>query len=173
MRRLRAAAAIAALALVGLLGWANAPPPSLPAGATADLIVVSKSKHRLTLLRAGHPIAVYPVSVGRGTSGPKQREGDRRTPEGEYAIDFHKRDSSFYRALHVSYPNPADAARARRLGVPAGGSIMIHGLPPRLAFTGRLHRWLDWTDGCIALSNAEMQQVFDAVPDGTRIVIQP
>jgi murein L,D-transpeptidase YafK len=173
MRRLFVAAAIGTLALLALLGWANAPTPSLSAGAKADMVVVSKSKHRMTLLRDGDPIASYPVSVGRGTVGPKQREGDRRTPEGDYVIDFHKRDSSFYRALHVSYPNGTDAARARRLGVSAGGSIMVHGLPPKLAFAGRLHRWIDWTDGCIALTNAEMQQVFDAVPDGTRIVIRP
>ena len=173
MRRLAASIGVGALSIVALLGWANAPTSQLPLGVKADKVVVTKSKHRLELLRGGQTIATYAVSLGRGSGGPKHRQGDGRTPEGIYTIDFHKRDSAFFRALHVSYPNSAERARARALGVDPGGSIMVHGLPPKLAFVGRLQRSIDWTNGCIALTNAEMQQVFDAVPDGAQIVIRP
>lgn len=173
MKRLAISVALGVLAAVALLAWANAPTPSLPPGTKADRILVVKSEHRLFLLKNGTRIATYPVALGRGSGGPKQREGDGRTPEGLYRIDFHHRTSAFYRALHVSYPAPKDIARARALGAQPGGSIMLHGLPPKLAFVGRLQRWADWTNGCIALTNPEMQQVFDAVPDGTPIEIRP
>jgi murein L,D-transpeptidase YafK len=172
MRRLAVAVGIAVVALAALGAWADAPAARLPSGAIADQVVVTKSSHRLELLRHGEVIATYSVSLGRGGSGPKQREGDGRTPEGRYTIDFHKGDSAFFRALHVSYPDASDRERAREAGVAPGGSIMVHGLPPRWASIGRLHRAFDWTNGCIALTNAEMQQVFDAVPDGTPIVIR-
>jgi murein L,D-transpeptidase YafK len=172
MRKLVAALGIGVVAVGVLLGWANAQPPSLPPGTRADRVVVLKSAHRLELLRNGHVIATYPVSLGRGGSGPKQREGDGRTPEGEYTIDYHKHDSAFFRALHVSYPNASDRARARAAGAATGGSIMVHGLPPKAAVVGRLQLAIDWTNGCIALSNADMKQVFNAVGDGTPIVIQ-
>jgi len=173
MRRLLALLGIGALALVGLLGWANLHHPALPPKTKVDKVLLLKSDRSLVLLDEGKVVASYPVSLGARPVGPKQREGDGRTPEGRYIIDYHNRASSFFKSLHVSYPSGADRARAQREGVSPGGMIMIHGLPPRFAWLGRLHLFADWTDGCIALTNQQVQQVFDAVADGTPIEIQP
>jgi murein L,D-transpeptidase YafK len=163
-----------ALAILGIaaLAWANAPAPAVPPHAQVDRLLVLKKEHRLRLLQGGHTVAEFTISLGRGAQGPKEREGDGRTPEGVYVIDHHNPNSAFFRSLHISYPGSADLARARALGVSPGGAIMIHGLPPKLAWVGRLHRAWDWTNGCIALSNPEMKQVFDAVHDGTPIEIR-
>ncbi|HEV8239523.1 MAG TPA: L,D-transpeptidase family protein [Thermoanaerobaculia bacterium] len=173
MKKTMLAAAVGVALLAALFAWANASPAPLSPGTKIDRVLVLKSQHRLFLLDRGRSVASFPVALGRGPSGPKVREGDGRTPEGVYTIDFHNSASAFYRSLHVSYPQARDVARARRLGASPGGSIMVHGLPPRLAFVGRLQRLADWTNGCIALSNPEMRQVFNAVRDGTQIEIRP
>ena len=173
MRRVAALLGLAAALIVGLLAWANHSPPQLPPGARATEVVVIKHQRRLTLLQGSQIMADFPVSLGGRPRGHKQREGDERTPEGRYVIDYHNPRSAFFRSLHISYPSSADTARARKSGVSPGGMIMIHGLPPRLAWLGRLHLAADWTDGCIALTNPEMKQVFAAVGDGTPIQIQP
>ena len=115
------------------------------------------------------------VRLGGTPLGHKQREGDRRTPEGRYLLDFRKADSAFYRALHVSYPNRDDRANARRLGVPPGGAIMIHGQPNGLQLTADSTVTIpyDWTDGCIALSNADMTTLWNLVRVPTPIEIDP
>jgi len=115
----------------------------------------------------------YRVALGREPIGPKEREGDLRTPEGRYVVDFHLHDSAFHRALHVSYPNQEDLARARELGLPSGGDIMIHGLKNGRGWFGRLHRVVDWTRGCIAVTDREVEEIFRAVPDGTPVEIVP
>jgi murein L,D-transpeptidase YafK len=162
-----------AVLLLAAAVYAHWPSPALPADTVADAVLVEKSARRLTLLRDGQPLKVYRVSLGRQPVGPKQREGDRRTPEGRYIIDRRNPASGYHRALHVSYPDADDVARARALGVPPGGDIMVHGIRNRLGWLGRLHRLADWTQGCIAVTNPEIRELWRAVPDGTPIEIRP
>ncbi|HKR54101.1 MAG TPA: L,D-transpeptidase family protein [Chthoniobacterales bacterium] len=139
----------------------------------ADKILVEKAARRLTLFSAGRKLKEYRVALGFSPIGPKEREGDGRTPEGIYIIDFHKPDSAFHRALHVSYPSAEDSARAAEAGVSPGGDIMIHGLPSGLRTLGAAHRWRDWTAGCIAVTDPEIDEIYSSVNDGTSIEIQP
>lgn len=145
----------------------------LPPDARADRILVEKAARRLTLFRGSAPLKTYRVALGQSPNGPKGREGDRRTPEGVYSIDHHKRDSAFHLALHVSYPNPGDIARAAQQGATPGGDIMIHGLRNGRGWIGALHRVRDWTSGCIAVTDAQIEEIWRAVPDGTLIEIRP
>ncbi len=138
-----------------------------------DRIVVVKGTRTMTLMRGDEVLKRYVVALGAQPIGQKERDGDHKTPEGEYVIDWKEPQSRFHLALHVSYPNGADRARANRLGVSTGGSIMIHGLEKKDAWVGALHRQLDWTDGCIAVTNAEIEEVFRLVPVGTRVEIKP
>ena len=161
------------LALIALAIWSSSPPKSLPATAKVDLVVLHKKARRLELYESGSLIATYRVSLGRHPVGPKQRQGDGRTPEGQYRLDYRNINSAFYRALHISYPNSADMAAARARGVDPGGSVMIHGMRNGLGWIGRLHLAVDWTDGCVAVTNREMDEIWRAVPDGTKIVIKP
>lgn len=141
--------------------------------ARADRIVVEKAARRLTLFRGATPLKSYRVALGRSPIGAKEQEGDQRTPEGIYSIDHHKPDSAFHLALHISYPNPDDIARATERGVAAGSDIMIHGLPNGRGWIGALHRTRDWTVGCIAVTDAQIEEIWRAVPDGTPIEIRP
>ena len=139
----------------------------------ASKVLVLKTEHKLLLLDAGNNVLrSYSVAIGRGGIEAKQRQGDHRTPEGLYVMDRHKRNSRFHRALHVSYPNEADRNRARDLGVDPGGDIMIHGIQNGLGWLGRLHRFVDWTDGCVAVTDPEIEDIWTAVPDGTPIEIR-
>jgi len=159
---------------IGALAWAQLPDgPFLPAQARADLVVVEKGKHRLTLYARGKPLAAYRVSLGRDPRGAKRQEGDHRTPEGRYVIDFRKADSAYFRALHISYPDRAEVAAARARGVAPGGAVMIHGMRNGLGWLGKLHRFVDWTDGCVAVTDREMREIWRAVPDGTPIELKP
>jgi murein L,D-transpeptidase YafK len=118
-------------------------------------------------------VRVYDVALGEEPVGPKEREGDGRTPEGLYVIDGRNPQSRYHRSLRISYPGPEDAARAAKLGVSPGGDIMIHGLQNGLGWIGALHRTHDWTRGCIAVTNDEIEEIWDLVPDGTPIEIRP
>ncbi|MHB8484520.1 MAG: L,D-transpeptidase family protein [Candidatus Acidiferrales bacterium] len=140
---------------------------------TADRIVVIKSEHKMMLLRGGTVIRSYQISLGRGGKGQKVRAGDHKTPEGSYTIDWRNPKSHFHLSLHISYPNATDIERAREHGFAPGGDIMIHGLQNGLGWIGRFHRVSDWTDGCIAVTDSEMDQIWRAVPDGTPIEIRP
>jgi murein L,D-transpeptidase YafK len=147
---------------------------SQPHLATAvDRIVVVKSTRTMTLSHGGQVLKTYKVALGTEPIGQKERDGDHKTPEGEYVIDWKEPQSRFHLALHVSYPNAPDRARAHRLGVSPGGSIMIHGLEKKYAWVGPLHRYVDWTDGCIAVTNAEIEEIFRLVPVGTPVEIKP
>ena len=147
-------------------------PPAMAApDLQADLVVVNKPKRIMQLLQNGKVIRAYRVSLGGHPVGHKEREGDERTPEGLYAIDWRNRNSSAYLSLHISYPAPADVARAAAAGENPGGNIMIHGLANGWGFLGSLHLFWDWTDGCIAVTNAEMREVWSLVPDGTPVQI--
>jgi murein L,D-transpeptidase YafK len=139
----------------------------------ADRIVVVKSARTLTLLRQGQVLKTYKVALGQEPTGAKTQRGDNRTPEGEYTIDSRNPHSQFHLSLHVSYPNATDRTRAAKLGVNPGGDIMIHGLPPAYAYLGSLHRQTDWTLGCIAVTNAEIEEIWSLVRNGTKIEIKP
>jgi murein L,D-transpeptidase YafK len=170
MKRIASIAFGLAIAVVAWLHW---PEAALPVGARADLVVVDKSERRLELYSGSTLLKSYRVSLGRNPNGPKRQQGDGRTPEGEYRIDYRKPDSSFHKALHISYPGPADAADAKRRGVDPGGMIMVHGMKNGLGWLGRAHLALDWTNGCVAVTDREIEEIWRAVPDGTKIVLRP
>ena len=143
------------------------------ATAQADKVLIQKSARRLTLLRNGKPLRSYHVSLGPNPKGAKEREGDERTPEGVYTIDSRNAYSKYHLALHVSYPNAADRARARRLHVRPGGEIMIHGTPNRWRGLRLVFEHTDWTAGCIAVSDKEIEEIWKLVPNGTVVEIRP
>ena len=145
----------------------------LPHDAVADRVLVEKSARRLTLMRNGNALKTYRVALGRAPIGAKEYEGDQRTPEGIYSIDFHKPDSDYHLALHVSYPEQRDIDRAGAQGLSAGSDIMIHGLPNGRGWIGRFHRRSDWTAGCVALTDFEIEEIYRAVPDGTLVEFRP
>ena len=136
-------------------------------------IVISKSAHTLSLMSGRTVLKTYRVALGRGSSEAKQFAGDNRTPEGKYIIDEKKTSTKFHKALHISYPNAEDRARAGKLGKSPGGDIEIHGLPASLAWVGTKQHMLDWTEGCIALSNEEIDEVWQLVSKGTSVEINP
>ena len=115
----------------------------------------------------------FDISLGLVPNGPKQREGDFRTPEGKYVLDARNANSDFFLSIHVSYPDERDRARARAQGVDPGGQIMIHGLPNGRSWMGKEHIKKDWTEGCIAVTNEEIQEIWQLVDDGTPIEIKP
>jgi len=158
---------------VGIAAAAYLNVDPLPRDAVADRVLVEKSARRLTLLRNGKTLKTYSVALGRLPTGPKEFEGDQRTPEGVYLIDFHKPDSDYHLALHISYPEQPDIDRASVSGLPAGSDIMIHGLPNGRGWIGRFHRRSDWTVGCIAVADFEIEEIYRAVPDGTPIELRP
>ena len=138
----------------------------------ADFVLIEKRQHLLTTFRHGVVLHRYRVALGRGGLAAKIREGDRRTPEGRYTIDSRNAASAFHKSLHISYPSPADRARARAAHVNPGGAIMVHGLPNGQGWLGALHREVDWTDGCIAVTDAEIEALWDEVPNGTAVEIR-
>lgn len=139
----------------------------------ADHIIIVKSEHTMTLLRQGQVLKTFRVALGHEPVGAKVQQGDQRTPEGLYTIDSRNAHSQFHRALHISYPNAGDRERAKRLGVSPGGDIMIHGLPPAFAWLGPLHREHDWTLGCVAVTDPEIEEIWNMVPNGTKVEIKP
>ena len=139
----------------------------------ADRIVVHKKDHTMELRHAGKVIKTYKIALGRHPIGPKQREGDFRTPEGVYTIDSRNPHSQYHRSLHISYPNAADRARARKLHVSPGGDVMIHGLPKGYGYLGAAHRRWDWTYGCIAVTDEEIDEIWGLVDNGTPVEIRP
>ena len=139
----------------------------------ADSILILKKDHVMELLSRGKVIRTYKVALGQGGLAPKQREGDARTPEGHYMIDARYEHSAYHKALHVSYPNADDRKRAAKLGMPPGGAIMIHGLPNGKGWVGARHRLYDWTLGCIAVTDEEIDEVWNLVPIGTPVEIRP
>jgi murein L,D-transpeptidase YafK len=149
------------------------PPPSVPAEGQADLIEVFKGERRMELKREGRTIRRYRVALGFSPERHKEREGDGRTPEGYYTVDARNPRSAFHLSLRVSYPDEDDKARAASLGVSAGGDIYIHGQPNgwRKFLVG--HPAKDWTTGCVAVSDAEIREVWALVPTGARVVIHP
>jgi murein L,D-transpeptidase YafK len=138
-----------------------------------DRVLVVKHEHKLLLLDGDQIVKTYLVSIGSGGLAPKRREGDHKTPEGLYRIDSRNPASMFHLALHVSYPDETDKAQARRRGVRPGGNIMIHGLGPDFKSLGKKQYLYDWTDGCIAVTDSEIEEIWRLVPDGTPVEIRP
>jgi murein L,D-transpeptidase YafK len=139
----------------------------------ADSLVLDKSARKLTLFERGREVQSYEVALGPNPVGAKTRRGDGRTPEGLYYLEGRNPQSKYHLALRVSYPNANDRARAASRGVSPGGDIMIHGLPKAFASVGALHRQQDWTEGCIALTNEEIEELWRNVAPGARILIKP
>ncbi|MFV0408485.1 MAG: murein L,D-transpeptidase family protein [Paracoccus sp. (in: a-proteobacteria)] len=179
MRRLAAALLIIAVIALAAMGYTRAMrgqhaiPPDMAAPAIqVERIVVDKPARRLQLLRGDKVIREYAISLGAAPEGHKQREGDERTPEGEYLIDWRNPGSVAHLSLHVSYPDAEDRAAAAARGESPGGAIMIHGMLNGWGWLGGLHRYRDWTNGCIAVSNDEIEEIWSLVPDGTPIEIR-
>ncbi|MGD8558638.1 MAG: L,D-transpeptidase family protein [Gammaproteobacteria bacterium] len=139
----------------------------------ADFVLVVKSKEKLFLIKEDKIIKAYNVVFGANPKGHKQQEGDERTPEGRYILDFKKSDSAFYKAIRISYPNEQDREHAARKGVDPGGQIMIHGQKNGYGWMAPVMQTVNWTDGCIAVTNREMEEIWQAVDVGTPIVIKP
>jgi len=152
------------LTLLAMVSWSSE---------KADHVLVVKSESTLYLYKGEKVLGVYSVTFGANPKGHKQQQGDERTPEGRYVLDFKKSDSAFYKAIHVSYPNASDTERARKRGVSPGGDIMIHGQKNGFGWASPVVQYFNWTDGCIALSNADMEAVWAAVEAGTPIEIKP
>jgi murein L,D-transpeptidase YafK len=163
---------VALLLVVGCL-LLTSPGQQAPPVAKADSILILKKDHVMELLADGKVIRTYHVALGRGGLAPKQREGDARTPEGRYIIDSRNATSAFHKALHISYPNAVDRKRAATLGVATGGAVMIHGLPNGRDWVGGAHRLYDWTLGCIAVTDPEIDEIWNLVPVGTPVEIRP
>lgn len=145
---------------------------SIAAAETADSVLVDKSDEKLFLLKGETVIAEYSVAFGANPEGHKEEEGDERTPEGRYVLDFKKADSAFHKAIHISYPNDADEKAAAAKGVDRGGAIMIHGQRNRLGWLSFVTQRFNWTDGCIAVTNSEMDEIWDSVVVNTPIEIR-
>jgi murein L,D-transpeptidase YafK len=160
------------LALATLLWAAETKSAGGPREVANDIVIV-KSERKMTLLSHGKVLHTYQVSLSTVPVGAKERNGDHKVPEGDYRIDYKNPASQFHLALHVSYLNEADSAHAKRLGVDPGGEIEIHGLAKQYAWMGSLHRKYDWTNGCIAVTNAEIEEIYPLVPVGTKVEIKP
>ena len=132
-----------------------------------------KGARRLLLLQGPRVLRDYSIALGRNPKGPKRNHDDGRTPEGRYSLDWRIDDSKFHRAIHVSYPNERDLEFARKAGLEPGGGVMIHGLPRGERWVGEVHREFDWTNGCIAVTDDEMDEIWELVDDGTPIEIRP
>jgi len=138
-----------------------------------DNVIVNKSASLMTLMQNGNVVKEYKVVFGGNPKGHKQIEGDEKTPEGKYTLDYKKSDSSFYKAIHISYPNEQDKKRAKDAGESPGGLIMIHGQKNGLGWLSSLSQRFNWTNGCIAVTNKEMDEIWKLIKIGTPIEILP
>jgi murein L,D-transpeptidase YafK len=166
-----------AVVVVAALGCTRATikPEKPPAGTVhaVDHVVVHKAERRLLLMHGDAIVRSYHVSLGLNPTGRKERAGDARTPEGTYRLESHNAHSAYFLSMKLSYPNGADLARAHAHHWEAGSQIMVHGLPNELKHASRYYENHDWTDGCIALSNADMAELWRLTPDNVRIDILP
>jgi len=140
--------------------------------AQVDLVKVDKSKRRMYLLSQGDVVKEYRIALGKSPKGHKQQEGDQRTPEGRYYLDYITRDSAFHRSMHISYPNLTDKRRAQAANIDPGGAIKVHGLKGDFDGDPQFIQSFDWTNGCIALTNEEMDEFLGLVRIGTPIEIE-
>ena len=140
---------------------------------SADKIVIEKKARRMMLISKGEVLKTYKIALGGNPIGPKERQGDNKTPEGTYFIDSRNKDSYYYRSLHISYPNERDKKRAKELSVSPGGNIMIHGIKKGFSWVGDAHTEVDWTKGCIAVTDEEIEEICKLAPNGTIVEIRP
>lgn len=169
------------LAIIGVLavavwvwvGWRKDPYSKLPEGVKVDSLVVLKSARTMMAYAQGKHVRTYCIALGQQPIGHKEVEGDMKTPEGIYSINDRNPNSAYHKNLGISYPNEADIAHAQSLGKSAGGDIKIHGLKNGMGSIGRLHRQQDWTHGCIAVTNEEMDELYESVEIGATIVLMP
>lgn len=140
---------------------------------SVDRILIEKSTRRLMLISQGEVLKSYKIALGGNPIGPKERQGDDKTPEGTYVIDARNRDSRFHLSLHISYPNERDKKRAKELGASPGGDIMIHGIKNGFSWVGDAHTGVDWTKGCIAVTDQEIEEIDKLAPNGTIVEIRP
>ncbi|MBJ2150390.1 murein L,D-transpeptidase family protein [Paracoccus sp. IB05] len=178
LARLFTLLSLSGLILAALLFWPRLVPapgpdatPLPPLSGEVERIVIEKSTRRMALIQDGKEVRVYRIALGFAPDGSKEREGDGRTPEGEFRIDRRNDQSAYHLSLGLDYPQPADRARARAGGYSPGGDIMIHGQPNMLPDDTFIAT--DWTAGCIAISNAEMREIWAATPVGTMVEIRP
>ncbi|MFT3705785.1 MAG: L,D-transpeptidase family protein [Agriterribacter sp.] len=160
------------LATVSFIIYYFYPIQKIPAGITIDNIVVFKEKHQLLAYSNGQLIVTYIIAIGKKPVGDKQYEGDQKTPEGFYTISGKNPLSGYHKNLGISYPNAQDIEEAQRLSKPVGGDIKIHGLKNGQGYIGKFQRWKDWTNGCIALTDEELDELYDHTPLGTSIEIR-
>lgn len=139
----------------------------------ADLVVVEKSKHLLSIYKANKLLASYHVAFGGSPTGNKQKEGDKKTPEGRYILDYRIENNAYHKAFHVSYPNAKDTENARKLGVSPGSAIMVHGQKNGFDWASSIVQRFNWTKGCVALANQDLDQMWSIVNVGTPIEIKP
>lgn len=158
------------LAFLALLLFQVAAANDIP---KADMVLVDKSEKRLYLIKDGERFMSLPVTFGGEPKGHKVQQGDQRTPEGNYTLEWKNSNSKFYKSIRVSYPNAEDRAKAERLGVDPGGDIMVHGQANGWQWASPLLQFFSWTDGCVALSNKNMDKVWESVEPGTPIEIRP
>jgi len=161
------------LAMAGMATYYFYPEDKLPDDAQIDNIVVYKSKRQMLVYSNGQLLKIYKISLGRQPIGAKEFEGDKKTPEGIYSINGKNQNSSYHKNLGISYPGKDDLENARQFGKSAGGDIKIHGIRNGIGFIGKFHRWFDWTMGCIAVTDREIDELYKAVKIGTRIEIKP
>jgi tetratricopeptide (TPR) repeat protein len=140
---------------------------------SVDKIVIEKKARRLILISKGEVLKTYKIALGGNPNGPKERQGDNKTPEGTYVIDSRNKDSRYHLSLHISYPNERDKKRAKELGVSPGGNIMIHGIKNGFSWVGDSHTEVDWTKGCIAVTDEEIEEINKIAPNGTIVEIRP
>ncbi len=140
---------------------------------SVDKILIEKNARRLMLISKGEVLKTYKIALGGNPIGPKERQGDNKTPEGTYVIDSRNRDSRYHLSLHISYPNERDKKRAKELGVSPGGNIMIHGIKNGFSWVGDSHTEVDWTKGCIAVTDEEIEEIDKLAPNGTIVEIRP
>lgn len=161
---------LGSLVCVYFLWYQSSSPQSLP---NIDFILIEKTKRKLSVYHQGQLIKTYKVSLGFSPRGHKEREGDGKTPEGMYTISAKNPKSQFHLALKISYPNKVDIMNAQKQGYSPGGNILIHGVSKHFSWLGKLHVIKDWTLGCVAVTNNEIEEIYAATPIGSRVEIKP
>jgi murein L,D-transpeptidase YafK len=156
---------LAVLTQLATFAWGSTEMP------IAESVLVDKSERKMWLIAAGQKYREYDISLGDSPAGHKEQEGDERTPEGRYLIDYRNPESKYHLSLHIDYPRDKDEEDARKKGVSPGGNIFIHGLPNGVGYAGQEYKGRDWTDGCIAVDNRDIEEIWALVKDGTPIEI--
>lgn len=156
---------LAILVPLATLAWGESELPY------AELVLIDKSERKMWLITEGRKYREYDISLGDNPIGHKEQERDEKTPEGRYTIDYRNPESKYHLSLHIDYPREQDRENADSKGVSPGGEIFIHGLPNGAGHMSLAYQNIDWTDGCIAVNNPEIEEIWELVRDGTPIEI--